>query len=275
MKNITTNIGSLVIFFLLFATSLFAQEEIQAKIAQQLKIKNLKPENYYLVYLTGARSYWDLRNFKKAEEYLVQAADAGVDFDKSEIYINLCNLAYIEKNQEKLKTRVLSAKKYFETNSKFKKALFVDVLDFYEGKKIRTEAKPFKELVSYALSEKELEHKIKSKQYHEALLMMNGPSIKESGNIGLQVIFDALRTVNQLIINDQDLYCRPTLDNFPNSYTYSMLICGALVEYQKSNAISKKTIETLKEYFKKHFNSKSYLLDVLNDVNAMKRDISK
>ncbi len=248
-------------------------KQIEQQVIKVLAEKNAPPDRYYLAYLLGARALKGVSMMDKAEEYFIKARDLDLldlKIDKTEIYLELCSIASIKKKKDRVKQRVQEARNYFAKNEAYKKDLTLDVLDYYEGKKIKNKDSPFAIWAGQMISEKELQQKIEDKKYAEALAMLNAASLKKSADLGLQATYDLLVTLNQIPIDEKDYLCKKTLDKYPNSYTYSMLVCAAVIEYQKTKKLAPKTIAELEKYFKNFFQHKSHLLSAVKDLAAMK-----
>jgi hypothetical protein len=135
-------IANCLMIFLLAAgaTTFAAQDElinkseikqIEEQVIRALQEKKAPAERFYLAYLLGARALKDINMLEQAEKYYLKARDTEAKVDKSEIFLELCNIAYLNKKPNLIKERVKEARDYFSKNQSYEKSIYHDVLEFY------------------------------------------------------------------------------------------------------------------------------------------------
>jgi len=264
----------LLTFTLLLSTSnVFAQskmispkeiEAMEAEAQKQLKSRNLDNKTKLLAYLLAGREFYQYRYFDKSKKYYQEALKIDTKENKSEAYINLMAIALIEKDKNSLKDVHKSAEVYFKNNpSMYTKDMkyYMESISSYLSGKQNEDIKGF---YAHFLDEENLVSLIKNKEYSKALSVLNPNSLENSDNSSEAVIYDALN-VSVHKKNVKNLYCEKEFKQYPDAYTYTVLICGLLNDYLTTSKFDEKRMARAERYFAEEKN-RMYLLDMVKEI---------
>lgn len=261
------------IIFSLSTTAAFAQsklispkeiEAMEAEAQKQIQSRKLNNKTKLLAYLLAGREFFQYRYYDKAKKYYLEATKIETSENKSEAYINLMAIALIEKNKSSLQENYNSAQIYFNKNSSFynkeMKYYMASIESYLSGKK-NPDIKGF---YAHFLNEENLTSLIKNKEYEKALSTLNPQALENADNSAEAVIYDALNvSVHQK--NVKNLYCEKEYKQYPDAYTYTVLICGLLDDYLKNSKFDPKRLARAEKYFAEE-KERMYLLDMVKEI---------
>ena len=107
---------------------------------------------------------------------------------------------------------------------------------------------------------------IKNKKYSEALNTIKPEALDSKGINSLEIMsYDVLNVVKNKK-GVKSLYCTKEFVKYPEAYTYSVLLCGLLNDYLSKNQFDEKRLKRAESYFSQLDKEKSYLLDVVKEI---------
>jgi len=256
--------------FSAYSSENLSAEEIQKiETAWLAEFKAGKPsiEREYLVYLNIAQDFL-LHGFRdQSIKYLEKAIQLETKENKTQVYIDLIMLSE-NKADDSFKNNLEALKKYWQVNPNFTNSDLTEYLNsLMKIEKGNFTAKDFSHrFYGVTAREKVFHDSLKSKNYEKALSLMNPMHVKDAGIIA-QVQYDLLRTLAKKDINHQ-LLCSETFEKYGKIYSYSMMICSILQDYQKTKKVDSKNIQELESYFKAQANKESALLEMVKDLRG-------
>lgn len=250
-----------------FVVSSFAQsagelENYEKEIETMIQEAKKNPEEKYNIYSLFGRELLGLKKFSLARKYYEKAVaqPTGKEVDKSEAYYNLLYIAYRQGSEtgelksllgnvkEELKKHATSpgeeaALAHWEEiiNNKGKGKLNENLLNSFYG-------------AHYA--QNKVEEFVKAKKYREALQLM--PLSLEEANIVQQVEKDILTKI--VFPENKNYLCEEKFKKYPNSITYTMLICRYLLDKKSV------PLERIEKQIAKESAKKLYWVDALAEV---------
>jgi hypothetical protein len=237
---------------------------IETDINNSLSVSTITPEKKYYIYLLAGRELYAYSEFELAKKYYVLALSSPVKINKTEAYINLIAIAKLTNHHDEMMQLISDTKTYLENNQSADNPHILSYLHVLEDGAASSNEEASRYLGMYTVEE-QLDNLMHKKKYVEALLMFNPKGLNESTTHDVLVTYDLLYT---LVHKDsvRKLLCEPAYLKYPKSYSYSIKICGALVEYRDSKKISDKTINDLEQFFKGVFKNHRNLLEALVDL---------
>lgn len=245
------------------------EQEIEVIVQQIEKLTKSgdRGEELFYMLILGARELYNYQSDEKAYKYYQKAANLDLDVDKTEVYISLISLSFQKEDKKKVQKSFKQAKEYFSSHEKYKTDevdIFLATVEKYLSDDQSEKIEP--NFFHTFLSDNRLSKFIDSGKYGKALAMMNPEGLKDS-DIGTKTTYDLLRVL--VVGRDLDpsgLFCSESYARFPNSYSYSMKICGAIHEYIKKGEVSSSRKNDLKAFFDENYQNKSYLLKAVHDL---------
>lgn len=239
-------------------------EAMEAEADKQLQSKNLDNKKKLLAYLLAGREFYQYRYYDKSKKYYQNALKVETSENKSEAYLNLMAIALLEKDNSSLKETFTAAEAYFKNNpsmySKEIKYYLESISSYLSGKK----NPDIKGYYAHFLDEENLISLIKNKEYQKALSVLNPQALEQSNNSSEAVIYDALN-VSVHKKNVKNLYCQKEFKQYPDAYTYTVLICGLLDDYLKKSTFDPKRMARAERYFAEEKDRK-YLLEMVKEI---------
>ena len=264
----------LLILYILIASLAYSSEinkqidAIESMAKEKLSKINLTDKEKFFVYLMAGRELYHYHLFLKSKEYYQMAESLNVEENKLEVYVNLISIELNSKNKIEAEKRITKIEDYLK---KFPQYQNEEVSQFIDLAKASISVKDFKtnkEIPSFYgnyIAHLQLAELIKTKQYSTAISYLNLENIKNSNNIILETNYDLLNVlVNKK--GTKKLLCENTLKKYPNSLSYSLMICDSLVSFLKNKKLDKLKINKLEEYFKRFDQDKDYYLSALKDL---------
>lgn len=237
---------------------------IEAAVEKKLQSKNIDNKSKFYGNLLAARELYQYRFYAKSEKYYKTAIKVNINENKSEAYINLIAIALIEENKVKAAAAFAEAKKYFSDHSEYKKEeinYYLTSIDSYLG----SGTKPVKGFYARYTMEENLIDMLKKKEYLKAFSSLNPEALKESKSSFDITVYDILNVlINKKTV--KNLYCDEDYKKYPDSYAYSVLICGLLNDYLEKGSFNQKRMEKTEKYFNEEASDKNYLLAMIKDV---------
>lgn len=239
-------------------------EAMEAEADKQLQARNLDNKTKLLAYLLAGREFYQYRYYDKAKKYYQNALKIETKENKSEAYINLMAIALKEKDKNSLQEIFKSSETYFKENpslyTKEIKYYMESIASYLSGKK-NEEIKGF---YAHFLNEENLTSLIKNKEYQKALSSLNPQALENSDNSSEAIIYDALN-VSVHKKNVKNLFCEKELKQYPDAYTYTVLICGLLNDYLTTSKFDEKRLARAERYFAEEKN-RMYLLEMVKEI---------
>jgi hypothetical protein len=263
----------LIFIFVLSTSNAFAEskmiskkeiEAMEAEAQKQLQSRNLDNKTKLLAYLLAGREFYQYRYFDKSKKYYQGALKVDTNENKSEAYINLMAIALIEKDKGSLEDVFKQAEVYFKKNpAKNTKEVkyYMDSISSYLSGKKNPDIKGY---YAHFLSEENLISLVKNKEYQKALSTLNPAALEQSDNSADAVLYDALN-VSVHKKNVKNLYCEKELKQYPDAYTYTVLICGLLNDYLTTAKFDEKRLARAERYFAEE-KSRMYLLEMVKEI---------
>lgn len=266
---------SLLLSFMLVisSTQVFAQSKIisvkeieamEAEADKQLQSKNLDNKKKLLAYLLAGREFYQYRYYDKSKKYYQNALKVETTENKSEAYLNLMAIALLEKDNSSLKETFTAAEAYFKKNpSMYTKEIkyYMESISSYLSGKKNPDIKGF---YAHFLDEENLISLVKNKEYQKALSVLNPQAFENSDNSSQAIIYDALN-VSVHKKNVKKLYCEKEFKQYPNAYTYTVLICGLLNDYLTNSKFDEKRLARAERYFAEE-KDRMYLLEMVKEI---------
>ena len=272
MKTVLIQIVGLYIIGLFSAYSsenLSAEQIKKIETAWLAEFKAGKPslEREYFVYLNIAQDFLLHGLHDQSTKYLKKAIQLEINENKTQAYIDLIMLSE-NKSDQSFKENLEALNKYWQENPKYTNKDLTEYLNsLMKIEKGNFTAKDFSHrFYGVTAREKVFHDSIKSKNYNKALSLMNPVHVKDAGIIA-QVKYDLLMTLVKKNKHHQFL-CSDAFAKYGKIYSYSMMICSILHEYQKTEKIESKNIEELESYFKEQSSRDSYLLEMVKDLRG-------
>jgi len=270
MMNMLTFVLFLSLHCPLMAKEIFSSKtikQIESEVQKQMKAQSLTDEKRYYFYLLAGREFLSYNYLDYSQKYYDMALALKFKANHSEAYLKLLAIAVLKKKN--IQKAFDSANTYFKDHPKDLTVEMKDYLNFIEYSYLSKKTKELKDNVykgfygQYA-GWKDVEEKIKSKSFIEALASLN-PDGLQKADIGSKVTYDLLNVV----VNHErasGLLCEETYQKYPTAYSYSMMICGSLKKYLKEKKLSKNDLKALEDYFKDNHQEKNYLLIPLREL---------
>jgi tetratricopeptide (TPR) repeat protein len=240
--------------------------EYQKKFDEKFSSTGLSQKEKFALLNLAGRELYNYQEFQKSLTYYKKIIELDSSENKSEAYINSIANYLALKDQVKLKTSYDEAIKYYDSHPNFSTSEIKEYLNIISMKinnKYNEKVPPF---YGHFVATLKLEEEIKNSHFAEALSMINPENIARSEDSIMQSTYDLLNVlVNKTSV--KNLYCSKTLKKYPNSSSYSMLICKNLEFYIKNKKLDSKKLDELKIYFSKVSTQKNYLLDALNHLD--------
>jgi hypothetical protein len=236
------------------------ESEIQVKL--ESKVSTAK-DKFYINLLAG-RELYQFRFYEKSERYYREAIQSNVSENKTEAYINLIAISIEQKNKSKVATELVEAKKYFIKNPSLMKSeikYYLNSIDGYLG----NSSEPIRGFYARFNQEENLIGMLKNKEFIKAFSSLKPESLKESNNSLEIIIYDSLN----VLVNKKaakNLYCEADYKKYPDSYSYSILICGLLHDYLQNGYFDKNRLVRAEAFFKEEASDKKYLLDMVKEI---------
>lgn len=258
-----------------FSNALYAQSTvvsakdvklIEEKIDKELQSSKLDNKKKLIATLLAGREFYQYRFYDKSKKYYQNATTIDTKENKSEAYVNLMAIALVNKDKKDVQKAYDEAQKYFGSNKKFKSeeiGYYLSSVEAYLTGKNKDNVKGF-----YArfIQDANLVDLVKDKKYSEALAALNPEGMDQEGMNSLEFItYDALN-VNLNKKNVKKLYCSTEFKNYPDAYTYSVLVCGLLNDYLTNNKFDEQRLKRAEKYFAEMDSGKSYLLEVVKEI---------
>lgn len=262
MKNLILSLILSSFFLPAWATPLQVEvEKLEKEMVDELNKKNVGPETIFYHYLLAGRETLTLGADEYSKKYFTKALEMNVTANKTEAYVDLIALAHRNKNEAEKKKLIQDFSIYFEKNPQHLNPQMKSYLEYLKSGRPDASLEPY---FGYYTSMIDLENLIKKKSYLEAYLMMNPKGLK-GADIGLKTTYDLLNVlVNKK--KTKKFLCMDTYKKFPNAFSYSVKICGAIEQYMKEGKVASTRIDDLKKYFEKNHQDKSFLLSALEDL---------
>jgi len=239
-------------------------QEVELETNKALNRDDITLEKKFYLLLLAGRELYSLNVYERSAFFYKKALGMKVEKDKSEAYINLININKILNKKKKLIDVIKSAENYYKNNTAFLNPVIRKYLELrtHEVSEKMSDNKSYGQLFGYQLAKSDLKKIIIKKNYIKAFSMLNRDAIAKSKNLSMSITYDLL---NVLVYKNKKtkLVCKKPFLKYPNSYTYSMLICGILIDYLKNNKISSTKMSELNNYFNKRFENKRYLYNAL------------
>lgn len=272
MKTVLIQIVS-IFFISIFSAhsteSLSAEEIKKIETAWLAEFKAGKPslEREYLVYLNIAQDFMLHGLDDQSIKYLNKAIDLEVQENKTQAYIDLIMLSE-KRSDESFKENLDALQKYWQKNPKLtNKELkeYLNSLMKIEKGKFST-ADFSHRFYGVTAREKVFHDSIKAKDYAKALSLMNASHVKDAGIVA-QVKFDLLMTLAKKERSHQ-LLCSEAFKKYGKVYSYSMMVCSILHDYQKTQTVKAESLQELENYFKDQPSQESYLIELVKDLRG-------
>jgi uncharacterized protein YlxP (DUF503 family) len=238
-------------------------KQIEEKLEEALKTKNLDKKKKSSLYLLAARELFQYRFYDKAEKYLLSAIQMDSEDNKSEAYINLIAIAIIQKDKSKVQAMLDQAKIYFTKNNQYKNKEINYYLESIENYLLPN--KEVSGLYGAFVQEEKLINLIEQKDYQKAFSLFNAKEIMNTTDDFNIVIYD---TLNVLLHKKavQTLFCYKQYQKYPKAYVYNIILCGLLNDYLQQGKLDPKHLKRAESYFQKDDKRKMYLLKMLKDL---------
>lgn len=234
-----------------------AWEKIALKEIQ--KTKNVSPEKEFQLYLVTARELAAHGLTEKSIHYYQKAFRHPSSSDKTEAVIQLVNLN--RENKKELAQALTQAKTWFSAHpdkapSHIK--AWLSMMEGYSSGKTPLNEQTYQSVWARDARVDELMKEGKAK---EAYQILGVRSLKEA-NINEKIRQDLLAAAALGKKTSPPLWCKPTMDRYPTSLTWSMRICRYLEDW-KSDKKSRETIESIREQLKKENPERLHWADLL------------
>ncbi len=220
------------------------------------QVKGLPPERRFYLYLLAGRELLDWKAYVWARKYFQLAVDQDTQDDKSEAYVKLVHLAYLDQDKALTKKMLGRLDDYWkEREARGHKAHKAQGLEVHYRAWADPENKSAYEAAVKAGSgpalamDSALHYQLmRSGQYKEALAGLHPGKVIASQSVDLQAEFDLL---NILVNKDSrhTLTCEQLWEKFKNSYSYGILICGILKDFQANGKVTPAKLKELDDYF--------------------------
>ncbi len=241
---------------------------IENRVQQELKNPALDDNKKFVLCIKTARELFQYRFYDKSIQYYQQAIELKVSENKSEAFINLIAIALTTKDKNLVKQRYLNAVKYFENNNSFKTneiAYYLKSIENYLPGKSDNSSELVEGFYGMFAHEENLINLLKNKDYHKAFELLSPTSLSESTNDFNIIVYDSLNVfINHKKI--KKLFCDKQYQKYPNSFSYSTLICGLLNDYLQFGKFSDKKIKMADIYFNQENKDKKYLYDIVREI---------
>ncbi len=255
-----------ILNFNLFASGIDSKiAEIEKLAIDKMKQSNLSNKEKYFIYNMAGREFYYYSKFDKSAEYYQKAIDTKYETNLTEAYINLIAISLTKKDQNNFNKHVEIANSYFAKNKEYRTTeidQYLLMMNNFAKNNFSGEVPAFYGHYQQTL---QLEKLIKDKNYREAMALLNPLSINESNNYEMESTYDLLNVLTSGT-KVSHLLCSKTLKKYPNSFSYSVIICDNLTFYLKNKKLNSEKIKNLTKYFKEINSKKSYLLDALLEL---------
>jgi|GEM_PF-2113938 len=239
------------------AQQINAWEKIALKEIQ--KHRTAAPEKEFQLYMVAGRELAAHGFTDKSIHYYQQAFDHSSNADKSEAVIQLVNLR--RENKVELKKALERAKTWFAAHPDTTLAQTKDWLAMMEGYaqgKTPLIEKTYRAVWARDARVAEL---MKEGKAEEAYKLLGARSLQDA-NINEKIRQDLLAAVALGKTAAPPLWCKPTMDRYPTSLTWSMRFCRYLEDW-KAGKKSKESIQSVREQLKKENPERLYWADLL------------
>lgn len=241
-------------------------QAIEAQVDKELQSSKLDNKKKLIATSLAGREFYQYRFYDKSKKYYQAAIAIDTKENKSEAYINLVAIAFINKDKKEIQKAYDEAQKYFGQNKRFKSqeiGYYLTSIEGYLAGKNKTNIKGF---YGRFVEDANLVDLIKNKKYSEALSVLNPEALDPNGMNSLDFIsYDALN-VNVNKKNVKSLYCTEEFKKYPEAYTYSILICGLLNDYLTNDKFDEHRLKRAEKYFAEMDSEKAYLLEVVKEI---------
>jgi len=239
--------------------------EIEKVILEKMQQTSLSNKEKYFIYNMAGREFYYYQKYDKSAEYYQKSIETGFDTNLSEAYINLIAISLTKKDQSNFNKQVEIANNYFAKNKEYKTTeidQYMQMMTNFAKNNFSGEVPAF---YGHYQKTMQLEKLIKEKNYRDAIALLNPLAIAESNNYDMESTYDLLNVLTNGS-KVSHLLCSKTLKKYPNSFSYSVIICDNLTFYLKNKKLSTEKVQYLTKYFKEINQNKSYLLTALQDL---------
>lgn len=224
-------------------------------------------KNLYYIYLIAARDFKLEHLDAFYLKYLNKAIKLETNEDKSEAYWRLIDHHRRSGNIDEAKNTLKEWGSLKQEMKPLMKQAFNLLKRGLNGQKLSEKQRDqlSKGAFSYQYKMQELDDLIKEKSYSKALSLINPRNVQDE-MVSTIIRYDLLKTL--VLKNSKDsLLCTDTYEKYPKSYSYSMKMCKALIEYSKNGSISKGSLKEVEQVFKnKIYKNDDFLYQALLDL---------
>jgi hypothetical protein len=242
--------------------------EIKTNFEQALKETKQSEERKFYLYLLAGRELFNYRFYQDSALYFNKAIDQKLALNKTEAYLKLIAIAFIQKDSKDMTKNVQMAEEYFKKNPSYLSAEIKEYLNFINTSVLKKNPKEktavIKGFYGHYAQLSDIQDDIKNHEYPKALSAFNEQAI-ENASIDLKITYDLLN----VLVNKKNvgkLLCSPSLTKYPGSYSYGIMLCEVLSKFLRDGKVENKDFDKLNDYFKTTHTEKKYLLHAASEL---------
>ena len=240
-------------------------KQFKKNVRQNLKKSSMsQKKRFYKLLEVGKKFHYVYKAYNEARDYYDLAIEVETEVDKSEVYIERVLISLKNHETDKLEKDYKALISYLGPQKKSKYKLLLENVKFFLEKKHN------KKIPNNFYSEFLRDYKLKKlmalNEFSKAYEMIQQKNI-EKADISTIAINDLLKVLNKKRnISSNSLHCKKTYQDHPHSYSYSMKICGLLIDYLNTGRVNKSNKADLKDFLKTHYPKKMYLFHAVSKL---------
>jgi hypothetical protein len=238
---------------------------IEKEFFKKSKNKEISLEKQFALNVLIARELLKYNEEVKSEMYYRKALLMNVNEDKSEIYINLINIAQRKEDKKQIQDLYSQSMNYFEKNKKYFSQTNKFFFEAINKKYINEQTKVSqKSLYSDDLKLIDIKTLMIQKKYEKGLSELKKLNL-DSSDPFLDAQYDVLN-----ILLKKDKYknprCNESYKRNKFAFSYTVRICDVILSYLDSGEVNKDSMNRLKVLFEKKHSDKIFLYESLKDL---------
>jgi hypothetical protein len=239
-------------------------EELEQRLLREFKAANPSGDQQILIYSMVGQELLFYSQDEKAKSYLEKAIDAQGTEDKTQAYLDLIMLETKYRRQETALQHITELESYWKEHPKTRVKELAEIVQDLRRLNSGEDLEGLTTFLASVGISQRFTQLMKAGHYAQALSLVNNEQVGDS-TIVIKTKVDLLRSLTRGRAQSE-LLCADTFAQYPNAYSYSMMICSILHDYQKEGTLNLETFKRLEEYFKHDHKHESYLLQMVKKL---------
>lgn len=238
-----------------------ANQALEQELLEQFLKANPNEDRKALVYMLVGQELVFHGQDDKAREYYRKAIETKSDENKNRAYIDLIMLDYKRGDQSATLKGLDDLENYWKQFPKHQDESLAAYTNDLRKLINKEQPEQFQGFLATQAYQNHFHELMKAGDYLQALALVRVENI-ESSHIVMKVKVDLLYALTAGRMK-RELFCEPTFRQYPKAYSYSVLLCSLLLDFQSRRPLAKETIKKLEQYFETEHQHERYLLDMV------------